>query len=255
MTGVYQGTPAGVGISHLAVYDSEAPDGVRSGSAHVHLSCTEGYVVIGGRGRLQTLSPAGFQEIDLYPQQVVWFTPGVIHRLVNDGDLTIIIVMQNGGLPEAGDCVLSLPDYYLSDRSRYREKADLPAPEHGHEVVDSHARQRRDLSVTGFIGLRDRLEREGPGALDGFYLNAAALVADDLARWRELWREGAVRAAETTGDQIDALRRGDLGYLALAGLHEAQPRAGSPRAGMCGRIVSFDPPALSGLNIPVSGTP
>jgi mannose-6-phosphate isomerase-like protein (cupin superfamily) len=240
MTGSFQGLPGGVGISHLSVYDSESPDGVRSGSAHVHLSCTEGYVVIGGHGKLQTLSATGFQEIDLYAKRVVWFTPGVVHRLVNDGDLEIIIVMQNGGLPEAGDSILSFPQEYLADLSRYRQAADLPPIENGHDAVDAHAKVRRDLSVTGFVGLRARVEQDGPQALEHFYRDAAALIADDVDTWQDVWRNGAVQASATTGNQLEALHRGDLSYLGDATLHEAQQREGSPRAGMCGRITNFD---------------
>ncbi len=61
----------------------------------------------GGRGAVQTLTAAGFQETPLSPGALVWFTPGTIHRLVNDGDLTLHVLMQNCGLPEAGDAVLT----------------------------------------------------------------------------------------------------------------------------------------------------
>jgi mannose-6-phosphate isomerase-like protein (cupin superfamily) len=238
----FQGMPGGVGLSHLRVYDSESPDGIRGGSAHVHLSCTEAYVVIGGHGKLQTLSHEGFQEIELHEQQVVWFTPGIVHRLVSGGDLDIIIVMQNGGLPESGDCILSFPEEYLKDRARYLEAAGLPPIERGQAVVDAHAKARKDLSITGFVALREAIERDGTAALEAFYRDAAALVEGDRERWKGVWQEGAVRATDTTGSQLDALEAHDLSYLAQAGLHVAQVRAGSPRAGMCGRIISFDVP-------------
>jgi mannose-6-phosphate isomerase-like protein (cupin superfamily) len=240
MNASFQGPPGAVGVSHLAVYDSVSPDGVPGGSAHVHLTCTESYIVIGGRGRLQTLSHSGFQEIELHPMQVVWFTPGVIHRLVNDGDLEIIMVMQNSGLSEAGDCVLSLPDEYFESPARYREVANLPPPDSGHDRIETHAGQRKDLSVKGFAELRSRVEREGPQALDDFYLAAAAICQDQIAEWRELWRLGAENASATTGAQLLALEHGDLSHLDRAVLQEAQLRAGSPRPGMCGRITNFD---------------
>ena len=157
----YQGLPAGVGVSYLEVYESESPDGIRGGSAHVHLSCTESYVVIGGSGRLQTLSRQGFEEIELHERQVVWFTPGVVHRLVSNGDLDIIIVMQNGGLPESGDCILSFPEEYLKDRARYRAAVQLPPIENGRDRVDAAAKARKDLSITGFVALRAAVERDG----------------------------------------------------------------------------------------------
>jgi mannose-6-phosphate isomerase-like protein (cupin superfamily) len=240
----YQGLPGGVGVSYLEVYESESPDGIRGGSAHVHLSCTESYVVIGGSGRLQTLSRQGFEEIELHERQVVWFTPGVVHRLVSNGDLDIIIVMQNGGLPESGDCILSFPEEYLKDRARYREAVQLPPIELGRDVVDAAAKTRKDLSITGFVALRAAVERDGFAALEAFYRDAAALVEGDRDRWRELWQQGAVQATETTGSQLDELDGGDLSYLAQGALRMTEVRAGSPRAGMCGRITSFDVPAM-----------
>jgi mannose-6-phosphate isomerase-like protein (cupin superfamily) len=244
VTDCFQGLPAGVGVSYLEVYESESPDGIRGGSAHVHLSCTEAYVVIGGSGKLQTLSSKGFEEIDLHPRQVVWFTPGVVHRLVNGGDLDIIIVMQNGGLPESGDCILSFPPEYLKDRARYRAAVELPPIERGRDDVDAAAKRRKDLSITGFVGLREAMEHEGFVALEAFYRDAAALVVGDRERWNEVWQQGAVRATETTGSQLDALGRGDLSYLEQGALRVTQVRAGSPRAGMCGRITSFDVPDI-----------
>ena len=240
----YQGLPGGVGVSYLEVYESESPDGIRGGSAHVHLSSTESYVVIGGSGRLQTLSRQGFEEIELHERQVVWFTPGVVHRLVSNGDLDIIIVMQNGGLPESGDCILSFPEEYLKDRARYRAAVQLPPIEIGRDRVDAAAKARKDLSITGFVALRAAVERDGFAALEAFYRDAAALVDGDRGRWKELWQQGAVQATETTGNQLDALDGGDLSYLAQGALRMTEVRAGSPRAGMCGRITSFDVPAM-----------
>jgi len=237
---LFQGLPAGVGISRLQVYDSESPDGIRGGSAHVHLSCTESYVVIGGCGRLQTLSSAGFQEIELHANQVMWFTPGVVHRLVNEGDLDIIIVMQNGGLPESGDAILSFPEEYMKNPARYREAAQLPPIERGRDLVDAHAKMRKDLSVAGFLELRAGVERNGPAVLEAFYRDAAALVEDNFGHWTALWHEGAVRATATTGAQLEALQGSDLSHLTQGALYVTQVRLGSPRAGMCGRITNFD---------------
>ena len=37
--------PGAVGISKLSVYDTTAPDGLHGGTPHMHLTCSEGYVV------------------------------------------------------------------------------------------------------------------------------------------------------------------------------------------------------------------
>ena len=102
--------PGGVGISRLRVYDWEGPDGLRGGSPHVHLVCSEAYLVLDGAGAVQTIGPAGFNETPVERGSLLWFTPGLIHRLINHGDLEIIVLMQIATLPEAGDCILSFPD-------------------------------------------------------------------------------------------------------------------------------------------------
>ena len=126
-----QAFPGATGVTLLDVYDWPTADGLRGGSAHIHLASTEGYVVLRGAGRLQTLGRRGFQETPLRPGDCLWFTPGTVHRLVNDdGQLQILVVMQNAGLPEAGDCVLTFPPEVLADPARYQAAATLsPAPD------------------------------------------------------------------------------------------------------------------------------
>ena len=83
--------PGGVGLSRLRVYDWEGPDGLRGGSPHVHLVCSEAYLVLGGEGAVQTIGPAGFAETPVERGSLLWFTPGLVHRLINRGDLAIIL--------------------------------------------------------------------------------------------------------------------------------------------------------------------
>lgn len=98
--------PGAVGLSHLCPYDWPAADGVRGGSPHLHLVCTEAYVVTGGRGAVQTLGPGGCRDIPLEAGSVAWFTPGTVHRMVQGEELRVTVLMENSGLPEAGDAVL-----------------------------------------------------------------------------------------------------------------------------------------------------
>lgn len=125
MSGPLPDFPGAVGITALRVYPWQAADGLCGGSPHMHLCCTEGYIVIGGAGRVQTLTTDGFAEAPLRPGDVVWFTPGTIHRAVNDGDLCVVALMQNSGLPESGDAVLTLPPQYLTDRETYQRAVSL----------------------------------------------------------------------------------------------------------------------------------
>jgi mannose-6-phosphate isomerase-like protein (cupin superfamily) len=121
--------PGAVGVTHLRVYDTQAPDRLVGGSPHLHFACTEAYIVVAGRGAVQTLGAGGFAELPLEPGRLLWFTPGLIHRLINlDGQLEILVLMQNAGLPEAGET--SGP---TSTRPRWRPAAmSTPAARRRH---------------------------------------------------------------------------------------------------------------------------
>ncbi|WP_328908738.1 cupin [Streptomyces sp. NBC_00234] len=230
----FEGLPGAVAVSHLRVYDWPAADGLRGGTPHLHLTCSEGYVVVGGRGSVQTLTATGFRQTPLSPGALVWFTPGTIHRLVNEDGLRIVVLMQNSGLPEAGDAVLTLPPRFLAGPAVYREVVDLPVD--GTEAEqEKAARARRDLAVEGFLALRDAAEAGDPGPLAAFHRAAAALVRPRTDDWRERWLRGAAAAAEATRTQLDALAVADPGHLADASVHAEQPFA-LGRFGMCGRL-------------------
>ena len=246
--------PAAAGVSLLDVYDWPTADGLRGGSAHIHLASTEGYVVLRGAGRLQTLGREGYQETPLRPGDCLWFTPGTVHRLVNDdGQLQILVVMQNAGLPEAGDCVLTFPPDVLADPARYQAAATLsPAPD-GPAAGDpdggplaASARRRRDLAIEGFLALRDQVLADGPGALQPFLDAAVALTAARVPDWRRRWRGQAAAVSELTGQQLDGIEARDAAHLRAAGLVRV-PRPAGPRGyGMCGRLTPYPatPPAV-----------
>ncbi|MGQ4515366.1 cupin domain-containing protein [Streptomyces sp. DW26H14] len=235
MSAGYDGFPGAVGVSRLRVYDWPTVDGrPGGGTPHLHLTCTEGYVVTAGRGTVQTLTTSGYRETPLEPGTVAWFTPGTIHRLTNGGGLEITVVMQNSGLPEAGDAVLTLPQDLLEDAGTYADAVRVPADVPEEEQV-TVARARRDLATRRFLELRDAAESGDPGPLAAFQEAAAALVRPRLDAWEERWRAGALAAAHTTGAQLDALRGKDGSHLAEAGVAATGPTARG-RFGMCGRL-------------------
>ena len=118
--------PGAIAATHLRVYDTEAPDGLAGGTPHLHTACTEAYWVVAGTGAVQTLTAGGYEEVPLEPGAFVWFTPGTIHRLVNGGDLEILVLMQNAGLPEAGDMVITFPADVLGLAGGLRRGRDAP---------------------------------------------------------------------------------------------------------------------------------
>lgn len=233
----FAGLPGAVAVSHLSVYDWEAADGFRGGTPHLHLTCSEAYVVTEGRGAVQTLSPEGSDTTPLKPGALVWFTPGTIHRLVNEGGLRIVVLMQNNGLPEAGDAVLTLPPEYLTDPETYARAVRIPEAAEAEQAAV--ARHRRDLAIEGFTVLRTAWEAGDPEPLLDFQRAAASLVRRRVADWRSRWEVGAAEAARQTGAQLDRLAAGDDSHLAEARVHTRFPAAHS-KFGMCGRLDTYD---------------
>jgi mannose-6-phosphate isomerase-like protein (cupin superfamily) len=236
--------PGAVGLTHLRVYDTPAPDGSRGGSPHVHFTCTECYYISAGAGRVQTLSSEGFQEFEVQEGRLVWFSPGVIHRLINESNLEIFVVMGNGGLPEAGDFVLTFPPSILNDNAAYFQVASLSS--HG-EVFASNeaaAMRRRDLAVEGFQTLLQDFEARGETALREFYERALPLVSPKLSAWETVWRNGPLQAAYDTGNQLAALQRGDVSHLlqgrpcAMAPPGDGR-KGGGRKLGMCGTLATY----------------
>jgi mannose-6-phosphate isomerase-like protein (cupin superfamily) len=233
--------PGATSVSALEVYGGRAGDGLHGGTPHLHTVSAEAYVVVAGHGRLQTVDGSGFAEHPLGPGSLVWFEPGVIHRVVNDdGDLEVRVIMQNAGLPEAGDAVMTFPDDVLADAERYRAAAALPPADRPDAERLEAALARRDLAVEGFRGLfvdgvvdDGHLDRE---RLARLHARAVALVAPRAPEWRERWRMGALAAAHDTGRRLDALEDGRDPGLADA-------RVGSSPAadafGMCGRLRTY----------------
>lgn len=229
--------PGAVGLSQLQVYPWPAADGEHGGSPHMHLTCAECYVVVSGRGRLETLNHQGHTTTELHPGDTVWFTPGTIHRAVNDEDLRVIVVMQNSGLPEAGDAVMTFPPEYLSPET-YPDAASLldadgnPSPE--------RARARRDLAVEGFTELKRQWRRGNRSAYQDFCSAAVRLVHPRLDTWEKTVNDGALAAAHTALRQINALRRDDFDYLLDAEVSRiAQPP--QQTLGMCGFLRAYHP--------------
>ncbi|MFD8498986.1 cupin [Amycolatopsis sp. NPDC059657] len=226
--------PGAIGLSHLRAYPWEAADGVCGGSPHVHLACTEAYVVTGGHGAVQTLGADGYRETELEAGVIAWFSPGTVHRMVQRDDLRITVLMQNSGLPEAGDAVFTFPPEVLADADEYAKAA---APPHD----EDQARKRRDLAISGYLPIRDALRDGDSEPFTAFQTAAVALVQPKVEQWFPRWRAGALAAAELTGEHLKALVNGDASHLAHAGVQVAEP-AKRDGFGMCGRRAEYEIP-------------
>jgi mannose-6-phosphate isomerase-like protein (cupin superfamily) len=226
--------PGGTAVSGLSVYPWEAADGLCGGSPHMHLACTEAYVTVSGGGAVQTLTAAGLRETPLVAGTVAWFGPGTIHRAINHGDLRVVVVMQNSGLPESGDAIFTFPPDILADREKFRAAAILTEP------LGGAALRRRDLAVAGFLRLAELVESGDVTALADFYRAGVALVADHVDEWERIWRAGAMTAANRTGEHLKALRDGRIDHLMQAAVRSAEAPAPEDRGfGMCGRLDTY----------------
>ncbi|MBT2518122.1 cupin domain-containing protein [Streptomyces sp. ISL-90] len=204
----------------------------------MHLVSAESYVVVGGRGRLQTLNRSGVQETQLEPGVVVWFTPGTVHRAINDGDLRVLVLMQNAGLPEAGDAVMTFPAEQLVDAATYLSVVQLPERSTESER-QADADRRRDLAVQGFLELRAAAAVGDFAPFEAFAAAAARIVQPRVGEWQDIW-DGVVGAqADETRRSMAGLAQGDWSSLLAAGVYEASANPGDRRFGMCGRLRTY----------------
>lgn len=229
---------AGVGASRLRVYEGAAPDGQAGGSPHLHLACAEAYVVLGGAGAVELLSLSdGYQRLELRPGEAVQFDPGVVHRIVNDGDLEILVLMQNAGLPENGDAVFTFPAEILEHREAYRRHASIDSLE--------TALARRDRAVAGMMLLKEGFARshdEGCRLLGALHRRAAELVRPSAEGWLDVVDTGPGAAVAATRERIERLLSGDP--VDLTGARASQVVSARERLGMCGRLNPF---AIEGM--------
>ena len=219
--------PGAIAASHLRVYDTAAPDGLAGGTPHLHTACTEAYWVVAGTGAVQTLTTRGYEEVPLEPGAFVWFTPGTIHRLVNGGDLEILVLMQNAGLPGGRRHGHHVPARGPGLRGVLRSGRHPPEDERTTTGTGDAARARRDLAVPTFIELREATAAGDPAPLRAFHEAAARLVQPHIADWTKRWRDGPLQEVERTGDLLRALAEADADHLADASVHRLPPPARS----------------------------
>ncbi len=226
--------PAATLITRLKVYDSVAPDGQRGGTPHMHFLCTEMYFVLNGSGAVEIIDHNGFARVDLLPHAALVFSAGTIHRLINPhGDLEILVIMQNSGLPERGDNVVCFAPEHLQDDAAFAAAMRAQTP--------AEAVQRRDRGVEGFLRLKALFAaniEEGRAALHAFYAAAHARTAHLHAQWREVVAAGAQAEVQATLARLDALAAADTSYLAQA-QHQLTHAAPYQTLGFCGHLNRY----------------
>jgi len=146
------GLIGGIGLTHLTVYEQRpAPDGLNSGSPHIHAVTDEAYYVLSGTGRAELHDiEHGFRVVDLKPGDYLQFPPCTLHRIISTGGLVILAVMGNAGLAERGDARIYCGKAVDGDPHEYDRLWGL-AKAKGLEG----ALERRDAAVRAYIKLLD----------------------------------------------------------------------------------------------------
>jgi mannose-6-phosphate isomerase-like protein (cupin superfamily) len=230
--------PGGTSVTFLDVYDDPAPDGLCGGSPHMHLASTECYIVLSGEGALHTVDDGQVREHNLREGSVIWFTAGTIHRVVNRTDLRILVLMDNGGLSEAGDAVMTFPADIVDDPQRYHAAATLREGTPMERAVA--AGRRRDLAVEGYLRIRRAAQRGDFGPLRRFQQAAATLVQGTVPAWADIVERGPAAQAAVTMDITRRLASGSAAHLASSVTRRAPEPHGEGTFGMCGRLRAYD---------------
>lgn len=226
------GLLAGIGLTHLSVYDQRpGPDGLQGGCAHVHAITDEAYFVIAGTGAIDLHDAThGFRRVPLKPGSLVQFTPGTLHRAISDGGLQVVCVMGNAGLPERGDARIYFGEEADRNPDLYQKLWRLPA-EKGLEG----ALERRDHSIRGYMQLL-RLWDTDRDAYRARLNEFVSLHADAMAKIRadleSIVQSGPAAWLEGTRERLDGLPQ--IPAAAEAACGDAEP--GEPRLGMCGLL-------------------
>jgi mannose-6-phosphate isomerase-like protein (cupin superfamily) len=232
---------SGIGLTELTVYDQRpAPDGLMSGSPHVHAVTDEGYYVMRGKGRVELHDlKDGFRTVDLLPGRYVQFPPGVLHRLVNADHLVLLVVMGNAGLAERGDARIYFGRKIDDDPAEFARLTGLAKTGGLEGALD-----RRDAAVRAYAGLLELWSKDREayfrelGRFIGVHMKAAAGLRRSFAEaveagpvvWAERFRkrvEGLPNAAVEGAPLVHAAPEGTT--LGMCGI--LRPVTGFEAAG------------------------
>ena len=154
-----QGLIGGIGLTHLTVYEQrKAPDGLNSGSPHVHGITDEAYYILSGSGRVELHDLMhGFRTVDLKPGDYLQFPPCTLHRIISTHKLMILAVMGNAGLAEKGDARIYFGKAVDENPTEYARLAGLAKAKGLEGALD-----RRDAAVRAYMGLMDLWKTDKP---------------------------------------------------------------------------------------------
>jgi mannose-6-phosphate isomerase-like protein (cupin superfamily) len=240
--------PGATLATRLKVYDTPSLDGQRGGTPHMHLLCSEMYFVVAGSGFVEMIDWQGFSRQALNPKSALIFSPGTLHRLINpESDLELFITMQNSGLPERGDNIVSFNSDILNNENAYQKAMKVSSFE--------EALVRRDRGVEGFLDIKAAFDTslvEGQRALKHFFDLATERTKHLYASWQQVINHGALQEAQMSLEHLGDLSQGKTYYLEQAQHFAIQP-SDFKTPGFCGALNRYFDPAtleLEGKTIP-----
>ena len=227
------GLLAGIGISHMSVYeDRPAPDGLNSGCGHVHAITDEAYFCVAGEGFLELHDlDHGYRPVPLSPGSYVQFSPGTLHRVVSTGGLQVVVIMGNAGLAERGDARIYFGPEVDDDPDRYSELAALPKVK-----GRPGALERRDASVSAYVklmALKDSDHRVYLAELNRFVDCHFSAAAEKRETFETVVQAGPVAWAETA---LARVRSVPAQTLAPQAFGQSATSSDEPILGMCGLL-------------------
>ncbi len=161
--------PGGVAAVLLRPHAHLGADGLRGGTPHLHALAAETYVAVSGRGRLQVIDAEGPAVHTLEPGAQVTCGAGTISRVIDDGDLLIVLVVEAVGVgTPPGDVVVP-------------GASDPAAPgAHGDAVATllELIEALEDRTVEGYLSLHRSVPARLDASLDAF---GAAIDDGDAA--------------------------------------------------------------------------
>jgi len=232
--------PGATLLTRLRVYDSVAPDGQKSGTPHFHLVCSELYFTLSGEGAVEIIDAQGFKSVPLPKHSAFLFSPGTLHRLVNtSGDMEVLLVMENSGLPERGDTIATFSNEVLTNDLAYHGAMQAAS------LQDAY--RRRDAAVNGFLAVKDAFGvslEAGRVALETMYVHARARTAGRHKEWYDVVTHGSFDEAQGALLDIVKLQNGKTEQLFDA-QHYYMPPVDTNTVGFCGSLNRyFDPVTL-----------
>jgi mannose-6-phosphate isomerase-like protein (cupin superfamily) len=222
---------SGIGLTELTVYDQRpAPDGLMSGSPHVHAVTDEGYYVMSGKGRVELHDlQSGFRTVDLSLGGYLQFPPGTLHRLISTDHLVLLVVMGNAGLAEHGDARIYFGKDVDDDPAEFARLTGLAKARGLAGALD-----RRDAAVRAYTRLLELWSKDR----QAYFRELARFVGVHMTAAAGLRREFSDAVAAGPMAWGERFRKRVEGLPAAAG--EGAPILHVPSAdttlGMCGLL-------------------